>query len=84
MHFQLKKTITHFTVLSALLPLPVLAAGGKMDPALNAKFRQVAEQRAANMAPLRSALPGNLFKAYCTRATCNDAVNTAIAAFGNG
>src|SRR6478609_9211074 len=33
MHFQLKKTITHFTVLSALLPLPVLAAGGKMDPA---------------------------------------------------
>jgi len=57
---------------------------GKMDPALNAKFRQVAEQRAANMAPLRSALPGNLFKAYCTRATCNDAVNTAIAAFGNG
>ena len=36
MHFQLKKTITHVTVLSALLPvLPALAAdvGGKMDPA---------------------------------------------------
>src|SRR5689334_17761214 len=36
MHFQLKKTITHVTVLSALLPaLAALAAngGGKLDPA---------------------------------------------------
>src|SRR3954470_494444 len=35
MHFQLKKTITHITVLSALLPaLAALAAdaGGKLDP----------------------------------------------------
>ena len=36
MHFPLKKTITHVTVLSALLPpLAALAAdaGGKLDPA---------------------------------------------------
>jgi hypothetical protein len=54
---------------------------GKLDPALAAKFRQVAEVRAANMAPLRKALPTDLYATYCGRATCDDAVRGVIAAF---
>src|SRR4051812_33103686 len=55
---------------------------GKMDPALAAKFRQVAEVRAVNLVPLRKALPTDLYATYCGRATCDDAVRGAIAAFG--
>jgi hypothetical protein len=55
---------------------------GKMDPALAAKFRQMAEVRAVNMAPLRKALPTDLYATYCGRAACDDATRNAIAAFG--
>ncbi len=42
MHFPLKKTITHFTVLSALLALPAFAAdpAAKMNPANAPKVGQ--------------------------------------------
>jgi hypothetical protein len=58
---------------------------GKLDPALAGKFRQVAEVRAARLAPLRAELPGGLFEAYCarTRAACDAGARDAIARFGH-
>lgn len=56
---------------------------GKPPQPLLDKATALAEQRTANIAPLRAKLNQDLFKVYCSRTACNDTVHKIIVTYGH-